>query len=140
MLENLHGAYHQVRHNLERGHDRNKAYYDRKAKPVNLKVGDMVYFRDPSEATQSSKLSSQWQPFYRVIKALSDVTFVIKNQLSGGTKVVNAQNLRLADPKTLWKNVTREPKSINSKYQEKNDPSYQLAFNRQGDQNFLLRI
>ena len=119
MLENLHGAYHQVRHNLERGHDRNKAYYDRKAKPVNLKVGDMVYFRDPSEATQSSKLSSQWQPFYRVIKALSDVTFVIKNQLSGGTKVVNAQNLRLADPKTLWKNVTQEPKSINSKYQEK---------------------
>ena len=119
MLENLHGAHHLVRHNLERSHERNKNYYDRKAKPVNLRVGDMVYFRDPSEATQSSKLSSHWKPFYRIIKALSDVTFVIKNQLSGGTKVVNAHNLRLADHKTLWENITDEPSGINSKYEQK---------------------
>ena len=119
MLENLHGAYHQVRHNLERSHEKNKIYYDRKAKPVNLKVGDLVYFRDPSQATQSSKLTSQWRPFYRIIKALSEVTFVIKDQLSGGTKVVNAHNLRVADPNTLWKHVTEEPTSINSKYQQK---------------------
>ena len=96
MLENLHGAYHQVRHNLERSHEKNKIYYDRKAKPVNLKVGDLVYFRDPSQAMQSSKLTSQWRPFYRIIKALSEVTFVIKDQLSGGTKVVNAHNLRVS--------------------------------------------
>ena len=119
MLENLHGAHHMVRHNLARSHERNKIYYDKKAKPVNLKVGDMVYFRDPSEANQSSKLSSHWQPFYRVIKALSDVTFVIKNQLSGGTKVVNAHNLRFADPNTLWEHITEEPEHINSKYQHK---------------------
>ena len=118
MLENLHSAYHQVRHNLARSHEKNKMYYDRKAKPVNLKVGDMVYFRDPSEATQSSKLSSNWKPFYRVVKVLSDVTYVIKNQLSGGTKVVNAHNLRLADPTTLWKNVTEEPTGINHKYEQ----------------------
>ena len=42
MLENMHSAHHQVRHNLEQSHERNKVYYDRKAKPVNLKVGDMV--------------------------------------------------------------------------------------------------
>ena len=85
MLENMHSAHHQVRHNLEQSRERNKVYYDRKAKPVNLKVGDMVYFRNPADATQSSKLSLHWRPFYRIIKALSDVTFVIKDQLSGGT-------------------------------------------------------
>ena len=117
MLENLHKAHHLARHNLERSHERNREYYDRKAKPVTIRVGDPVYFRDPSEAaTQSSKLSSQWKPFYRVIKALSDVTFVIKNQLSGGTKVVNAHNLRLAETNDFWKNVSEEPTSINHKY------------------------
>ena len=120
MLENLHRAHHHIRHNLERSHERNREYYDRKAKPVNIKVGDAVYFRDPTEAaTQSSKLSSQWKPFYRVIKALSDVTFVIKNQLSGGTKVVNAHNLRLADTNDFWKATTEEPTSINHKYENR---------------------
>ena len=119
MLENMHSAHHQVRHNLEQSHERNKVYYDRKAKPVNLKVGDMVYFRNPADATQSSKLSLHWKPFYRIIKALSDVTFVIKDQLSGGTKVVNANNLRLGDPKTLWKHTTEDPAGINSKYHQK---------------------
>ena len=118
MLENLHKAHHHARHNLERSHERNREYYDRKAKPVNIKVGDPVYFRDPTEAaTRSSKLASHWKPFYRVIKALSDVTFVIKNQLSGGTKVANAQNLRLADTNDLWKNTSEEPTSINYKYE-----------------------
>ena len=123
MLENLHTAYHQVQHNLSSGHERNKVYYDRKAKPVNFTVGDMVYFRDPTEAAQQSKLASHWKPYYRIIKALSKVTFVIKNQLSGGTKVVNAHNLRLADPQTRWENYSDEPTHINSKYENKQKSS-----------------
>ena len=119
MLENTHKAHHHVQYNLARSHERNKFYYDRKAKPVQIRVGDMVYFRDPSDAAQSSKLTSHWKPFYRVIKALSEVTFVIKNQLSGYTKVVNAQNLRLANSETEWKNISDEPSHIDSKYQEK---------------------
>ena len=117
MLENLHVAHRYVRHNLSDSHDRNKMYYDRKAKPVSFKAGDMVYFNDPSDT--SSKLSSRWKPFYRIVKALSDVTFVIKNQLEGGTKIVNAQNIRLADPDTRWQSVSTEPSSINSKYEQK---------------------
>ena len=78
----------------------------------------MVYFRDPSE-TATSKLSSSWKPFYRVIKALSDVTFVIKNQLSGHTKVVNAYNLRRVTSENVWKNLTDHPSHIESKYLEK---------------------
>ena len=119
MLENMHKAHHHVQYNLAMSHERNKLYYDRKAKPVKIRVGDMVYFRDPSDAAQSSKLTSHWKPFYRVIKALSEVTFVIKNQLSGYTKVVNAQNLRLANSETEWKNISDEPSHIDSKYQEK---------------------
>ena len=42
MLENLHKAHHHVRHNLENSHERNREYYDRQAKPVNIKVGDPV--------------------------------------------------------------------------------------------------
>ena len=118
MLENLHSAHHHVQYNLARSHDRNREYYDRKAKPVKIKVGDMVYFRDPS-GTSQSKLGSNWQPFFRVIKALSNVTFVIKNQLSGGTKVVNAQNLRIADPFTALENLPDEPTHINSKYENR---------------------
>jgi len=116
MLENLHNAYHHVRHNLARSHEKNRQYYDRTAKPVKLKVGDMVYFRNPADDTHSSKLSSHWKPFYRIVKAISDVTFVIKNQLSGETKIVNANNLRLADPHTHWENISGEPTHINSKY------------------------
>ena len=78
----------------------------------------MVYFRDPSE-TATSKLSSNWKPYYRVIKALSDVTFVIKNQLSGHTQVVNAHNLRRVSSENVWKNLTDQPSHIDSKYQEK---------------------
>ena len=118
MLETMHNVHHQIQHNLENSHEKNKTYYDKKAKPVNIHVGDMVYFRDPSE-TATSKLSSSWKPFYRVIKALSDVTFVIKNQLSGHTKVVNAYNLRRVSSENVWKNLTDQPSHIDSKYQEK---------------------
>ena len=116
MLENMRKAHHHVQYTLAMSHERNKFYYDGKAKPVQIRVGDMVYFRDPSDAAQSSKLTSHWKPFYRVIKALSEVTFVIKNQLSGYTKVVNAQNLRLANSETEWKNISDEPSHIDSKY------------------------
>ena len=120
MLENMHSAYSHVRHNLVQSHERNKFYYDRTAKPTKIKVGDMVYFRNPTEATQNtSKLSCHWKPFYRVIKTINDVTVVIKNQLSGDVKVVNVQNLRFADPDTLWENVTDEPHHINSKYESR---------------------
>ena len=118
MLENMHKAHHQVQHNLIQSHERNKKYYDRKAKPVQLKPGDMVYFRDPSEAVQHSKLDSNWQPFYRIVKALSDVTFVIKHQLSGHTKVVNAHNLRQANAGNMWKYTTDHPTHISSKYEQ----------------------
>ena len=118
MLESMCNTHHHVQHNLENSHEKNKVYYDRKAKPVNINVGDMVYFRDPSE-TATSKLSSSWKPFYRVLKALSDVTFVIKNQLTGHTKVVNAYNLRRANSENVWKNLTDHPSHIDSKYQEK---------------------
>jgi len=120
MLENMHNAHHQVQHNLVKGHERNKIYYDKKAKPVNFTVGDMVYFRDPTEAAaQHSKLASNWKPFYRVVKAHSDVTFVIKNQLSGHTKVVNAHNLRKANSENMWENITENPSHIDSKYRQK---------------------
>ena len=42
MLENLHQAHHHVQRNLSHSHEKNKMYYDRKAKPVKFKVGDMV--------------------------------------------------------------------------------------------------
>ena len=114
MLENLHSAHHHVQYNLARSHEQNREYYDQKAKPIKIEVGDMVYFRDPA-GPSPSKLASNWQPFYRVMKALSNVTFVIKNQLSGETKVVNTHNLRLADPMTIWENVPDEPTYINGK-------------------------
>ena len=120
MLENLSQAYHEVRHNLALGHEKNKTYYDRKSKLVKFKVGDMVYFRDPSTAPGSTtKLTSHWKPYFRIVKALSDVTFVIKHQLEGGTKTVNAQNLRLADPNTPWCNISDETTHINQKHVEK---------------------
>ena len=119
MLENMHKAHHQVQHNLKQSQERNKMYYDRKAKPVTLQSGDMVYFRDPTEAAQRSKLSSNWKPFYRIVKALSDVTFVIKHQLTGETKVVNAKNLRRTNSEDAWKNITETPSYIDSKYQQK---------------------
>ena len=118
MLENLHRSYCLVRQNLAASHEKNKLYYDLKSRNSNFKVGDLVYFHDPSiAATSSTKLACLWKPYHRVLKAYSNVTFLIKDQLSGTTKVVNAKNLRLADPSTSWENVSNQPSHINQKFE-----------------------
>ena len=103
MLQRLHLAYMEARNNMAEARARNKRIYDKKAETADFKPGDTVYYLDKTVPQgRSAKLHLAWTPHYCVLEQKSPVTFVIKNQLNGKTKLVHAENLQLALPEHIW--------------------------------------
>ena len=95
-LERMHSAYRIVRRRLKEQRERNKEYIDRRrrAKEVTYEVGDPVYLRNHM---QMNKLDPKWLPHYRITVRTGPASFVIQNQLSGKTRRVHANDIRLAE-------------------------------------------
>ena len=72
---------------------RQAKYTDRDTKSIELKVCDLVYYKNNQ---RKGKLDSKWKPYYRILEKTGPVSSVIKNQLDGSTSKVNAEMLRLA--------------------------------------------
>lgn len=103
MLQRLHHCHVQAKANIIAGQEKSRQYYDQKASLHEFQPGDAVYFHSPRlGAAEGQKLRNRWHPFFRVIEQKSPVTYLIKHQLSGLTKVVHADNLRLANVGEAW--------------------------------------
>ena len=63
-----------VKDNLEAAQQLQKSWYDKRARERHFQEGDDVLVLLP---TSSSKLEAQWQGRYKVLKKVSDVTYVV---------------------------------------------------------------
>jgi hypothetical protein len=83
-----------VHKHLKTSKDRNLKYKNENAKEIKFEVGDPVYLK---QHVRKSKLDRKWEPYYRIVKQKSPLTYTIRNQLDGQTKETHARHLRLAN-------------------------------------------
>ena len=84
-LENLKSslkkAYKEVRLNNQKAHQKNKAYYDKKAKERKFEVNDKVYLFCPARKPgRCHKFRSFWQGPFIVVQKLSDLNYKTVNK------------------------------------------------------------
>ena len=83
-----------VHKHLKRAKRRQAKYADQKSKDTSFNIGDPVYYKN---FRKTSKLQSNWRPYFRIIEQKGPVSFVINDQLSGQTVKAHAEQLRLAN-------------------------------------------
>lgn len=93
-LQQQHKSFLLVHQNLKRARRKKAKYANKNAKLIKFEVGDPVYYKN---FTRKSKLESKWKPYFRILEQTSPVTYIIKNQLTGATTKVHAEQIRLAN-------------------------------------------
>ena len=93
-LEQQHKSFMQVHNYLKKAKRRQSKYADKNSKDISFEVGDPVYLKNH---LRKSKLDRRWNPYWRIIKKTSPVTFLIRNQLDGKTTKIHAEHLRKAN-------------------------------------------
>ena len=91
-LEQQHKSFMQVHRYLKKAKRRQAKYADKNGKNIEFAVGDPVYLKNH---IRKSKLDRRWNPYWRIIKKTSPITFVIRNQLDGKTTKTHAEHLRI---------------------------------------------
>jgi len=106
LKSNLRLAYRLVAKANRKSHQRNKRYYDRKAKPWKFTVNELVYLYNPAtKPGLTRKFSKLWQGPYKVTKKLYDLNYEIIDQYSK-KRVVHVNRLKRA-----YSSEERMPKS-----------------------------
>jgi len=83
-------------------HQKNKAYYDKKAKERKFEVHDKVYLFCPARKPgRCHKFRSFWQGPFIVVQKLSDLNYKIVNR-NGKEFVVHINRLKKSYDKTPW--------------------------------------
>ena len=126
MLARLHESYTVVKENTREAREKNKRYFNQRAERCSYKVGDPVYyFSKASLPGTSSKLNIAWRPYYRIVKQLTPVNFVIRHQLTGQTKSVHAEHLHPAHPDSIWDKERVQPEPICNKSRSLQQRNYE---------------
>jgi len=109
-------AYKDVRLNNRKSHQKNKAYYDKKAKERKFEVNDKVLLFSPAKkAGRCHKFRLFWQGPYIVVQKLSDLNYKIVNK-KGKEFVVHINRLKKSHDSTPWKfETTRRPRQKTTK-------------------------
>ena len=103
MFEHLHNAYTQVAQNIQQAREHNQSLIADKVIPSNFKLGDLVFYFDPSvQPGDSTNLTLYWRNYFRVVSKLGTENYCIKNMNSGKTKIVHSENLRHRDTNDVW--------------------------------------
>ena len=96
--DRLQEAQESVQKNLEKAQRKQKAWYDQKAREMNLTVGDKVLLLLP---TRSEKLLAKWKGPYKVIKKIGKVNYeVLLDEARNKKKIFHINMLK------LWKEPT----------------------------------
>jgi len=95
-------AYKEVRLNNQRAHQKNKAYYDKKAKERKLEVHDKVYLFCPARKPgRCHKFRSFWQGPFIVVQKLCDLNYKTVEK-KGKEFVVHINRLKKSYDQTPW--------------------------------------
>jgi transposase InsO family protein len=114
-LENLKSslrkAYKEVRINNRKMHQKNKAYYDKKAKKRTFEVNDKVFLFCPARKPgRCHKFRPFWQGPFMVVQKLSDLNYKIVDK-KGKEFVVHVNRLKKSYDQTPWSfENTRRPR------------------------------
>ena len=79
-----------VEENARRAQEKQKEYYDQKARELNLKPGDRVLLLLPSRA---KKFVTQWQGPYEITRLTGKVNYEVSMSDKGGRKQIFHINL-----------------------------------------------
>jgi hypothetical protein len=111
LKSSLKEAYKEVRLNNQKAHQKNKAYYDKKAKDRKFEVDDKVYLFCPAKKPgRCHKFRSFWQGPFIVVQKLSDLNYKIVNK-KGKEFVVPINRLKESYDQTPWSfENTRHPR------------------------------
>jgi len=75
-------------------HQRNKKFYDRKARARYFGVNDLVYLETPAmEADLTRKFKKRWSGLYQVIREVSEMNYEIVSQ-DNGKQIVHTNRLK----------------------------------------------
>lgn len=85
-----------------RVHNRNRL--QDKANAQNIEVGDTVIVAANEPMTLTAKWDHQWE-----VTRVRGMTCWLRHQLSGKTRVVHREKLRLVDPEAAWDEVKQRP-------------------------------
>ena len=103
LLDAQHEQFVRVHRRMKKQKKRQARYANRNTKEIDFRVGDPVYLKNHKK---TCKLSSAWEPYYRIIEQKSPLTFRIKNQMTGEVTSTHAEHLALAT--TEW-DLTQQP-------------------------------
>ena len=95
-LENQHKIFRAIHSNTKKARQAQAKYTDKKnhSKPVTLKVGDCVYYKNHKK---TSKFDSAWKTHHIITQQTSPVSFLIRDQLTGRTIKAHANALKKAN-------------------------------------------
>ena len=102
LQERLENAHKLVRANTSQSMVRQKHYHDRKLNWGQFCVNDVVYVYFPrTKSGQSPKFTSYWRGPFKIIKKLSDVTYMVNCGIRGSNQVIHVDRIRLKRSQTL---------------------------------------
>ena len=93
-LEQQHETFMLVHKDLKWAKRRQAKYADQKSKVTSFNIEDPVYYKN---FCKTSKLQSNWRPYFCITEQKGPVSFVIKDQFSGQTVKAHAEQMRLAN-------------------------------------------
>jgi len=95
-------AYKEVRLNNRKAHQKNKAYYDKKAKERKFEVHDKVYLFCPARKPgRCHKFRSFWQGPFIAVQKLPDLNYKVVNK-NGKEFLVHVNLLKKSYDQTPW--------------------------------------
>ena len=106
----------------KKSHQRNKRYYDCKAKPRKFTIYELVYLYNPAKKPGlTRKFLKSWQGPYKVTEKLSDLNYEITDQY-GKKRVVHINRLKRAYISKYW--IPKLERNLAKKSQRKTTPSH----------------
>ena len=132
LKSNLKLTYRLVAKANRKSHQRNKRYYESKAKPRKFTVNGLVDLYNPAIKPElTRKFSKLWQGPYKVTKKLSELNYEIIGQYSK-KRVVHVNRLNRAYsseqrmPKSERKPTRKLQRKTTQNYSESEDSEYQV--------------
>ena len=96
LQERLENAHKIVRTNTQQAMIRQKHYHDKKLNWAQFNENDEVYVYFPrTKSGQSPKFTSYWRGPFRIIKKMSDVTYMVNCGIRGSNQVIHVDRMRL---------------------------------------------
>lgn len=88
-------AFEITRHNIRKNTETSERYYNKKSKPVDMKIGDLVLLHTPViKAHVTRKFGQLWDGPYRIIEQKGPVDFTIRHVYSKKIQIVNVNRIK----------------------------------------------